>query len=86
MQLRSQVLLSCVRCPMGELLTNGNVIDIFQACFRIGHYQTEKSKGMTGMNAPPRRPLILRRPACQGSTSFHSEYNLGISACLYLPM
>lgn len=47
------MLLSCVRCSMGELLTNGSVIDIFQACFRIGHYQTEKSKGMTGAHAPP---------------------------------
>ena len=44
----AQVLLACVRCPMGNLLTNSNVIDIFQACFRIGHYQTEKSKGMSG--------------------------------------
>ena len=33
---------------MGELLTNGNVIDIFHACFRIGHYQPERSKGTTG--------------------------------------
>ena len=50
-----QVLLSCVRCPMGELLTNGGVIDIFQACFRIGHYQTERSKGMTGAYTTPQQ-------------------------------
>ena len=40
--------MACVRCPLGELLTNGNVIDIFHACFRIGHYQPERSKGTTG--------------------------------------
>jgi len=39
---------ACVRCSLGELLTNGNVIDIFHACFRIGHYQPERSKGTTG--------------------------------------
>ena len=37
-----------MRCPGGEYLTNGNVIDIFHACFRIGHYQTERSKDMSG--------------------------------------
>ncbi len=40
--------MACVRCSLGELLTNGNVIDIFHACFRIGHYQPERSKGTTG--------------------------------------
>ena len=44
----AQVLVACVRCSLGELLTNGNVIDIFHACFRIGHYQPERSKGTTG--------------------------------------
>ena len=49
---RSQVLVACVRCSLGELLTNGNVIDIFHACFRIGHYQPERSKGTTGGAVP----------------------------------
>ena len=40
--------MACVRCSLGKLLTNGNVIDIFHACFRIGHYQPERSKGTTG--------------------------------------
>ena len=44
----SEVLLACVRCPGGELLTHENVLSIFQACFRIGHYQTERSKDMSG--------------------------------------
>ena len=43
-----EVLLACVRCPGGELLTHENVLSIFQACFRIGHYQTERSKDMSG--------------------------------------
>lgn len=43
-----KVLLACVRCPGGELLTHENVLSIFQACFRIGHYQTERSKDMSG--------------------------------------
>lgn len=46
--LRAQVLSACVRCPGGDCLTNDNVIDIFHACFRIGHYQTERSKDMSG--------------------------------------
>ena len=38
-----------MRCPGRDLLTNDNIISIFQACFRIGHYQTERSKDMSGM-------------------------------------
>ena len=37
-----------MRCPGGNLLTNDNIISIFQACFRIGHYPTERSKDMSG--------------------------------------
>lgn len=44
----AQVLSSCVRCPAGRHLTDSNVVDIFNACFRIGHYQTERSKDMSG--------------------------------------
>ena len=44
-----QVLVACMRCPGRDLLTNDNIISIFQACFRIGHYQTERSKDMSGM-------------------------------------
>ncbi len=43
------MLSSCVRCAAGCNLSNQNVIDIFNACFRIGHYQTERSKDMSGM-------------------------------------
>ena len=43
-----QVLLACVKCPGGELLSHENILSIFQACFRIGHYQTERSKDMSG--------------------------------------
>lgn len=43
-----QVLSSCVRCAAGCHLSNRNVILIFEACFRIGHYQTERSKDMSG--------------------------------------
>ena len=43
-----QVLLACIKCPGSQLLTNQNLIDIFQACFRIGHYQGDSSKGMQG--------------------------------------
>lgn len=39
-----------MRCPGRDLLTNDNIISIFQACFRIGHYQTERSKDMSGMH------------------------------------
>ena len=37
-----QVLLACIKCPGGPLLTNDNVINIFQACFRIGHGDAHK--------------------------------------------
>jgi hypothetical protein len=43
-----QVLLACVKCPGGRLLSHENILSIFQACFRIGHYQTERSKDMSG--------------------------------------
>ncbi|EFN55517.1 hypothetical protein CHLNCDRAFT_133932 [Chlorella variabilis] len=38
------VLVGCVGCPAGALLTNDNLINIFQACYRIGHFQTEKGR------------------------------------------
>ena len=44
----AQVLAACMRCPGVNLLTNDNIISIFQACFRIGHYPTERSKDMSG--------------------------------------
>jgi hypothetical protein len=60
--LTEQVLLACMRCPGGKLLTNDNVINIFQACFRIGHYQTERSKDMSGAQlAPSYTSVILSR-------------------------
>ncbi len=66
-----QVLVACMRCPGRDLLTNDNIISIFQACFRIGHYQTERSKDMSGATsvlaaairslplAPAFRPALL---------------------------
>lgn len=47
-----QVLLACVKCPGGQLLSHKNILSIFQACFRIGHYQTERSKDMSGAQCP----------------------------------
>ncbi|PSC74405.1 ARF guanine-nucleotide exchange factor GNOM isoform B [Micractinium conductrix] len=38
------VLVAAVGCPAGGLLTNDNLINIFQACYRIGHFQTEKGR------------------------------------------
>ena len=35
------------------MLTHENVLSIFQACFRIGHYQTERSKDMSGRPLQP---------------------------------
>lgn len=40
-----------MKCPGGKLLTNSNVVSLFQACFRIGHYQTDRGKGMSGAAA-----------------------------------
>ena len=37
-----------MKCPGGDLLSHENILSIFQACFRIGHYQTERSKDMSG--------------------------------------
>jgi hypothetical protein len=47
------VLVGCVGCPSGALLTNDNLINIFQACYRIGHFQTEKGRDTSGGCCPP---------------------------------
>ena len=39
-----------MKCPGMELLTNDNIINMFQACFRIGHYQTERNKDQSGQS------------------------------------
>ena len=62
----AQVLSACVRCPGGDCLTNDNVIDIFHACFRIGHYQTERSKDMSGAHVfavPSNKCLQIHPPS-----------------------
>ena len=64
--LHAQVLSACVRCPGGDCLTNDNVIDIFHACFRIGHYQTERSKDMSGAHVfavPSNKCLQIQPPS-----------------------
>ena len=38
------VLVAAVRSPQGRLLTHDNIINVFQACYRIGHFQTEKGR------------------------------------------
>ena len=38
--------------PGRRLLSHENVLSMFQACFRIGHYQTERSKDMSGARGP----------------------------------
>lgn len=43
-----QVLLSLVKCPGGKSLTDMNLIDIFQACFKIGHFTGNAQKEITG--------------------------------------
>jgi brefeldin A-resistance guanine nucleotide exchange factor 1 len=57
------VLVDCVGCPSGALLTNDNLINIFQACYRIGHFQTEKGRDTSGGCCPPGQHLCgwLRR-------------------------
>jgi hypothetical protein len=42
------VLVACVKSQWGRLLTDDNLINIFQACYRIGHYQTEKGRDTSG--------------------------------------
>mmetsp|Transcript_17390 Transcript_17390/g.52068 ORF Transcript_17390/g.52068 Transcript_17390/m.52068 type:complete len:1953 (-) Transcript_17390:228-6086(-) len=54
-----QVLSSCVRCAAGCHLSNRNVILIFEACFRIGHYQTERSKDMSELLTQASRQIML---------------------------
>lgn len=39
---------ACVKSEQGRLLTDDNLINIFQACYRIGHYQTEKGRDTSG--------------------------------------
>lgn len=40
--------MALVRSQWGRLLTSDNLINIFQACYRIGHYQTEKGRDTSG--------------------------------------
>lgn len=42
------VLVSCVKCQWGRLLTDDNLISVFEACYRIGHYQTETPRDTSG--------------------------------------
>ncbi|KAK9841755.1 hypothetical protein WJX81_000904 [Elliptochloris bilobata] len=53
-----QVLLACMKCPGGKLLTNDNVVSLFQACFRIGHYQTDRGKGMSELLTQASRMIL----------------------------
>lgn len=41
-----QVLLSCVKCPGGLLLTDDNIKAIFEACYRIGQLQADGGKSL----------------------------------------
>ncbi|GAB4821173.1 hypothetical protein N2152v2_008219 [Parachlorella kessleri] len=41
------VLVACVKSQWGRLLTDDNLINIFRACYRIGHYQTEKGRDVS---------------------------------------
>ncbi|KAK9918480.1 hypothetical protein WJX75_004379 [Coccomyxa subellipsoidea] len=58
-----QVLLACVRCPGGRLLSHENILSIFQACFRIGHYQTERSKDMSELLTQASRQVMIEMVA-----------------------
>uniref|UniRef100_A0A061R742 Arf guanine-nucleotide exchange factor gnom-like isoform x1 n=1 Tax=Tetraselmis sp. GSL018 TaxID=582737 RepID=A0A061R742_9CHLO len=42
------VLLACVKCPTGKYLSDSDVCNIFQACFRIGHTPTTQTDGVIG--------------------------------------
>lgn len=59
-----QVLLACIKCPGGWLLTNDNVINIFQACFRIGHNDAHKVPNGACTAHALIRPCAPRLPAC----------------------
>lgn len=62
-----QVLLACVKCPGGSLLTNDNVINIFQACFRIGHNDAHKvPNGELCSVLTAARLLSCMWPGCTG--------------------
>lgn len=43
------VLVATVGSPYGSLLTHDHLINVFQACYRIGHYQTEKGRETSEM-------------------------------------
>ncbi|CAL8465729.1 g5265 [Coccomyxa elongata] len=58
-----QVLLACVKCPGGQLLSHDNILSIFQACFRIGHYQTERSKDMSELLTQASRQVMIEMVA-----------------------
>lgn len=43
------VLVTLVKCPQGFFLTHDNLIDIFQACYRIGHIRTDRGRQTSEM-------------------------------------
>ena len=65
-----QVLLSLVKCPGGKLLTDMNLIDIFQACFKIGHFTGNAQKEITGRSPLEVQILLL---TCERSQHGGSE-------------
>ena len=48
-----ELLVVLVESPWGRMLTSDHLINIFQACYRIGHYQTEKGRDTSGVPLPP---------------------------------
>ena len=66
-----------MRCPGRDLLTNDNIISIFQACFRIGHYQTERSKDMSG-----RQLCVLSKMCCVLQANAETDMSSSVMAVL----
>ncbi|KAK9828895.1 hypothetical protein WJX72_002652 [[Myrmecia] bisecta] len=54
-----QVLLACIRCPGAQLMSDSNVINVFQACYRIGHFNTDRTKDMSEMLTQASRAAMV---------------------------
>jgi brefeldin A-resistance guanine nucleotide exchange factor 1 len=57
------VLVACVACPAGPLLSDDSLIGLFQACYQVGHYQTEKGKDTSGTQSQRGAASASSRPA-----------------------
>ena len=79
--MRVQVLAACLKSPGGRNLTDDNLIDVFHACYRIGHHENDPADRGSG-KIPPLPGL---GPSVLNSAWLHPHSSRGWQPChIYL--